>query len=370
MRARTHLTILIVLSLLFTTVAAIAQDGRIVRETVYSPSLEGNLFGDSPNRQVTIYLPPSYEDSPDMAYPVVYLLHGYTDNNELWTTYGDIRQQTDSLLKDGSIKEMIVVMPNSYNRFYGSWYTNSTTTGNWADYIAVDLVHHIDSNYHTLPQRESRVVFGYSMGGYGGMKLGLQYPEVFGCMGSTSGLLDLTQYPNTVSWAYAQAATLKNLSDFNSQQFAVKMAIAECAAFTPNPDNPPFYADFPWERDASNKIVRSEEVWDRFMEQDILTQLEANAEALLSMRAIYIDCGTSDDFSFLTDLRRVGDELQRLGVPHQYREFSGDHNCCFMTNVGEALKLFSNAMEFEMLVVSGVESMGKLATAWGKIKSN
>jgi len=127
------LSLLTVLCLLLTVFSAIAQEGRIVRETVYSPSLEGNLLGDSPNRQVTIYLPPSYDTEPDRRYPVVYLLHGYTGNHNLWTggSYisGNIVSSMSSWLKSGKVKEMILVMPNSYTKFQGGYYINSPATG-------------------------------------------------------------------------------------------------------------------------------------------------------------------------------------------------------------------------------------------------
>jgi S-formylglutathione hydrolase FrmB len=84
------------------------------------------------------------------------------------------------------------------------------------------------------------------------------------------------------------------------------------------------------------------------------------------MRAIYIDCGTSDDFNFIVDSRLVRDELQNLGIPHQYEEFSGNHLCCFMNSTGNALEVFSKAMSFDVL--TGVEPRGKLAAAWGEIK--
>ena len=369
MNTRTRVIILPILFILFAPFNLLAQDGRIVRETIYSPSLERNLLDDSPDRRVTIYLPPSYDDNPEMAYPVVYLLHGYTANNEVWTggLAGNVLYSMRSWLKNGKVKEMILVMPNSYNKFQGSNYTNSITMGNWADYIARDLVDYIDSNYRTLPQRESRGVIGHSMGGYGGMNLGMNYPDVFNCMGSMSGMLDISQYPGRISWSFAQAAKLKNLSDFYSQPFDVQVAIAMSAAFCPNPDRLPFYADFPWERDASNKLVKNEEVWDRFMEHDILTRLEENAAALLNMGAIYIDCGTSDEFNFLVDLRRTHDELQRLGISHHYREFSGTHTCCVNASTGEALEVFSNAMAFETLL--GVEPAGMLAITWGQLKA-
>ena len=327
---RIRTAVVVVLCLLLTGLAAIAQEGRIVRETMHAPSLEGNLFNDSAKRQVTIYLPPSYDDGNNLAYPVVYLLHGYTGTDELWMGKGyagggNILNSMKSWLKNEKIMEMILVMPNSYNRLRGSFYINSITTGRWGDYIAKDLVEYIDSNYRTLPQRESRVVIGHSMGGYGGMTIGLDYPDVFGCMGSLAGLLDMEQYPTRTSWAYAQGARLENLPDFNSQGFDVQVAIAMSAAISPNPDKPPFYADFPWERDDANKLVKNQEVWDRFMACDILKRISANAESLRNMLAIYIDCGTSDGFGFLTDTRRVHEELQRLDIAHEYREFDGNH---------------------------------------------
>ena len=365
-----HITLFVsvVLPVLLIGFVAIAQEGQIVRETVYSPSLEGSLLEDSPNRAVTIYLPPSYDAGPDMLYPVVYLLHGNTCDNNLWNGGygGNILNSMKPWLKNERVKEMIIVMPSSYNRFKGSWYNNSAATGNWADFIAKDLVAYIDSHYRTLPQRESRTVIGHSMGGYGGMTLGLDYPDVFGCMGSMSGMLDMTQLPSRTSWAFAQAAKLENLSDFNSQSFDVQRAIAMSAAIAPNPNKPPFYADFPWERDSSNKVVQNQTAWDRFLERDVLTRLSMNVEILHSMQAIYLDCGTSDSFGLLVDARRVHDELQRLNVAHDYREFGGGHTCCLMTSTGNVLELLSNAMAFEVLV--SVKPAGKLTTTWGQIR--
>jgi len=351
---------------------AIAQDGKILRTTVHSPSLEGNLFKDSPDRNVTIYLPPSYDTDPGMSYPVVCLLHGYTVTDVYWTggnyiSNGNIKDWMKSWLKDGKVKEMILVMPNSYNTLQGSWYTNSVATGNWGDFIAKDLVQYIDSHYRTLRQRESRAVIGHSMGGYGGMTLGMDYPDVFGCMGSLAGLLDMNNYPTRINWAFAQGARLKNLSDFYSQSFDVQLSIAMSAALSPNPDKPPFYADFPWEYDESNNLKQNQAVWDKFLARDVLKRIPSNVESLRRMKAIYIDCGTSDEFNVIVDAWLVRDELQSLGIPNHYEEFSGNHICCFMNSTGNALEVFSKAMSFEIL--TGVEPKGKLTTTWGEIRT-
>jgi len=351
-------------------ITAIAQEGHIVRETVHSPSLEGNLLGDSPDRPVTIYLPPSYDAEPDRHYPVVYLLHGYTGNHELWTggSYisGNILNSMKSWLNQGKVKEMILVMPNSHNKFRGSFYTNSVATGNWADFIAKDVVEYIDSHYRMLPQRESRAVIGHSMGGYGGMKLGMLYPEVFGCMGGMSGAYIIMTMEENNATLYANASTIKNWNRFNSLDWISQTSFAWSAALAPNPDHPPFYCDFPfvYTDTQPRKIVKVQEVYDKFLEHDTLKMAERHLDALLSMKPIYIDCGTND--SLVENARRLHEKLNSLGVKHVYGEFPGNHICCVMTSTGEALELFSKAMAFEPVV--GVKLRGKLATTWAEIK--
>ncbi|MBC8229884.1 hypothetical protein H8E77_10090 [bacterium] len=105
-----------------------------------------------------------------------------------------------------------------------------------------------------------------------------------------------------------------------------------------------------WERDDANKLVKNQEVWDKFMARDILRRIPANSELLRNMLAIYIDCGTSDQFGLLTEAQRVHEELQRLDITHEYREFDGNHTCCVMNSTGDALEVFSNTMAFEMII--------------------
>jgi len=177
MVARIRSYFIVILWLLLIGIAATAQEGKLVDDEFYSPLLEGNLFGDTPDREITIYLPPSYDTEPERVYPVVYLVHGYLAYGQYsWILgpEGHFPRTMNSWVKDGKVKEMIVAMPNSVNKLLGSYYTNSAATGNWSDYIAKDVVEYVDSNYRTLPQRESRAVIGHSMGGYGGMALGLE----------------------------------------------------------------------------------------------------------------------------------------------------------------------------------------------------
>jgi len=156
---------------------SLSVDGEFFTRYVHSPGLEDNLLGDSPLRDVSIYLPPEYSDSTQNRYPVIYFLHGYTQGPGAW---GKVDEIMNTLLSQGKILPMIAVCPNSNNKYRGSNYTNSSVTGNWEDFIVQDVVKYIDRNFHTLPQSSSRGIAGFSMGGYGTIKLAMKHPDIFG----------------------------------------------------------------------------------------------------------------------------------------------------------------------------------------------
>ena len=156
----------LVLAILFAFAAqAFAQPhGTVEHITVHGKLLEGNLLGDTPDRQVYVYLPPSYAAQPGRRYPVVYLLHGFTDSPRNWfgeETKNDkpwinLPQIADRVFAADPAHEMILVLPNANNKFKGSFYSSSVTTGDWEDYIATELVAYMDQHYRTLDRPESR----------------------------------------------------------------------------------------------------------------------------------------------------------------------------------------------------------------------
>ncbi|MGC2416287.1 MAG: alpha/beta hydrolase-fold protein, partial [Candidatus Acidiferrales bacterium] len=126
--------------------------GTVERIMVHGKSLEGNLEGDSPDRYVSVYLPPSYKKQTHRRYPVVYLLHGYMDNDDNWFgakhVFINAPAAIDAALSAGS-REMIFVMPSAHTIYYRSMYSNSVTTGDWDNFIVHDLVSYIDAHYRT-----------------------------------------------------------------------------------------------------------------------------------------------------------------------------------------------------------------------------
>ncbi|HUG43920.1 MAG TPA: alpha/beta hydrolase-fold protein, partial [Acidobacteriota bacterium] len=146
--------------------------GRLVVDTVASAALEGNILGDPVRQQVVVYLPPDYDRAPTRRYPSVYLLPPFDGSASTWTRawpalFGPRPGVAfiDSVMAAGEVPPMIVVMPNGRNRYHGSFFFNSPISGNWEDFLTIEIVRHIDQTYRTLPAAESRGVAGHSMGG-------------------------------------------------------------------------------------------------------------------------------------------------------------------------------------------------------------
>jgi len=143
-----------------------AIKGAFQKITVHGRSLEGNLEGNSPDREVFVYLPPSYARETTRRYPVVYFLHGYSVKAEAYVRSLGLPETVEIAMTQAGGREMILVMPDAFTKYSGSMYSNSPTIGDWEGFIATDLVGYIDSHYRTIANRDSRGLSGHSMGGY------------------------------------------------------------------------------------------------------------------------------------------------------------------------------------------------------------
>src|SRR6478609_7466642 len=121
------------------------RPGSIEKIKVHGKALEGNLEGDSPDRDVFVYLPASYTSSPNRRYPVVYFLHGYAAHAETYWNSLSVAAAADA-----AHAEMILVLPDAFTVYDGSMFSNSPTTGDWETFVASDLVNHIDGHYRTI----------------------------------------------------------------------------------------------------------------------------------------------------------------------------------------------------------------------------
>ena len=166
---------------------AISQNvtGTVVTRTINSTYLQ-NTGGENPNRRISVYLPPGYDQSTK-RYPVIYYLHGFMNNDSILPNGKNI---LDMAIAKNKIRPYILVIADNNTLFSGSFYSNSSLTGNWSDFEAKELVAYMDKNFRTIPTRDARGIGGHSMGGYGVLKIAMMYPDVFSCAYAMSpGLL-------------------------------------------------------------------------------------------------------------------------------------------------------------------------------------
>src|SRR5579859_2428846 len=212
---------------------------------IHGASLEGNLNGEAVDREVIVFLPPSYEKDKKRRYPVVYALHGYSIGAEQWTHEIHVPQTVEGAFANGS-KEMIVVLPDSKTIYNGSMYSSSATTGDFENYVAHDVVAYIDAHYRTFPNRESRGLVGHSMGGYGASRIGMKHPDVFGSLYIMSPCCMSARPAGPVNPELEKALeAVKTPEDSAKLPFFARAQLASAAAWSPDPKNPPLYLDLP-----------------------------------------------------------------------------------------------------------------------------
>jgi enterochelin esterase-like enzyme len=313
---------------------------------VHGKSLEGNLEGDSADPDVAIYLPPSYATDTSRRYPVVYLLHGYGGRDDTFNgRLATLPDSADKLAASGAAKEMIVVMPNAYTLHKGSMYSNSATTGDWEGYIAVDLVAYMDGHYRTIPNRNSRGLGGHSMGGYGALRIGMKHPEVFSSLYLMSSCcLPASLNARVEQMTTAAAVTTREaaVEAAKAPGFGISVVLAEAAAWSPNPNNPPLYYDLP--------------VKDGKQQPDVIARWAANAPlamvgqyipSLKMYKAIGMEVGTKDNL--MASNKQLDEMLTSFGVVHTYETYDGDHtNKVFERIENNTLPFFSHNLSFDM----------------------
>jgi enterochelin esterase-like enzyme len=292
--------------------------GAVERIQVHGKALEGNLEGDSADRDVAVYLPPSYKTSGDRRYPVVYLLHGFTDDVNRWwgvkPHFVNVPVVMDKALNAG-VKEMVVVMPDALTRYQGSMYSSSVTTGDWEDYIAKELVAYIDAHYRTIANPGGRGLAGHSMGGYGAIRIGMKHPEVF------SSLYLLSPCCMAVGRVRPnpRIGTIHDPAEVATADFLTKVVFASAAAWSPNPKNPPFFLDLPYKNgELQPQIVAK---WQANAPLTIIDQFISN---LRQYKAIGMDAGTADQ-PIAGMVEKLDKILNDYAIGHVYETYEGNH---------------------------------------------
>ena len=299
-------------------VAPGAKPVRVERIKIHGTALEGNLEGDAVDRDVLVFLPPSYDKQKSRRYAVVYALHGYSIGAEQWSQEIHAPQTIEGAFAQGA-NEMIVVLPDSKTIHNGSMYSSSVTTGDFEKFISRDVVSYIDAHYRTIPNRLSRGLVGHSMGGYGATRIGMKHADVFGSLYIMS---PCCLSPRQAGPANAEMEktleAVKTPEDSAKLPFGPRAQLAAAAAWSPNPKNPPLYLDLPRKAGEPQPDVLAK--WAANAPLAFIDQYVGN---LRQYRAISLDVGDKDGLR--ADTGKLHDVLDKYGITNSFELYQGTH---------------------------------------------
>lgn len=313
----------------------VAHAGAVHRLTLDSQVLRGNRPGDPTTRTVVVYTPHGYD--PSQTYPLFMDLVGYTGSGEShanWKPFGyNVPERLDRLIAAGEMGPVIAVLPDCFTAYGGNQYIDSSATGRYMSYLVDEVIPLVEARFAVGRGREHRAVFGKSSGGYGALVHAMRRADVWGAAACHSGdayfeycylpdfprlLRKLLDHDGSVE---RYLAALWSREKLDQDDVMGIMTIGMAAHYDPDPDAP---LGFQLPFDPKTGAIRRDR-WERWLAHDPVRLVETSADALRSLRGLYIDCGTRDEGSLLWGARMLHARLDALGVPHAWHEFDDGH---------------------------------------------
>jgi S-formylglutathione hydrolase FrmB len=315
--------------------------GALHEDVIDSQALTGNPLGDPHQRPILIWTPPGYDEEPQRRYPTIYRLQGFTGQVDMWRNRSAFRltpiEAADAAFAVPGATAAILVYVDAWTSLGGSQFLDSPAIGRYHTYLCEDVVGWVDRTFRTLATAEHRGLAGHSSGGYGAMVSAMLRPDLFSAFATHSGdaLFEVGYLPD----AAKAARVLRDRYEGSLDRFL--------AAFREHPDG----LTAPHEGDLLNLYAMSAcyaadadgtvnlpfepttgrlrpDVWDRFLAWDPVRMVERYADALHSMRAIWIDAGRSDEYNLDLGAQAFRNELERIGMDEgviQFELFEGRH---------------------------------------------
>jgi len=313
--------------------------GRIEYIEIDSSALKNNVLGDPTTRVVAVYLPEDYDSSTE-EYPLLVDIVGFTGSglgHIAWKAFGEsVPQRVDRLVAEGKMGQVIVALPDCFTSLGGNQYINSSALGNWADFLNLEMIEAIESQYRVKKGANHRGIFGKSSGGYGAIIHGMLYSDIWGAIACHSGDMDFDLcYRGDMAGVLAGLAAYKGgISEFMGNLEAGKkvsgssmnllMILAMAATYDPDPEQP-YGIRLPVTTDTCELI---DERWQNWLAWDPVRMiLRQDVQASLrNLKGIYVDCGAKDQYNLVYGARQLRNQLQELSIPHQYEEFADNHS--------------------------------------------
>lgn len=311
--------------------------GRLDQLEIDSEALRGNALGDPHVRPLWVYTPPGYDDEAERRYPTVYMIQGLTGQLDMWTNREPFRRTFPELVDEMFSSEehppILVVFVDCWTSLGGSQFLNSPATGRYQDFLCDEVVPFVDDRYRTKPERAYRGIQGKSSGGYGALVTPMKRPDVFSALASHAGdsLFEacyLPEFPKAVRALreHYQGSFERFWADFRSRVPFTKadddvlMNVWCMAACYSADDDGTVRVPFDVE---TGMLI--DEVWRRWLEKDPVRMIAKHADALRSMRAIWIDAGTKDEWYLDVGALALSKQLEALGIEHTLELFDAGH---------------------------------------------
>lgn len=308
--------------------------GRVIRFSVDSRVLEGNLFGDPTQRAMDVYIPAGHTGSglPLLVDVVGFTAGGLAHTN--WKNFGEnVPERLDRLIGSGAMPPVVVAFPDCFTALGGNQYINSAAMGRWADFLLEEAVPEVERQIG-CGGLGRRGIFGKSSGGYGAIAHAMLYPDFWSAAACHSGdmgfehvylpefpsvLRALAPFKNDVqAWLEAFRAKKKTAD----ADVHVLMMLAMCATYDPDP-SAYMGVRLPVDPETCEVIPAR---WANFMAHDPVVMAERLGPGLAGMKALFIDCGDVDQYNLVYGARRLHRVLTRQGIGHIYEEFPDTHS--------------------------------------------
>jgi hypothetical protein len=282
--------------------------GRLVEEWIDSELLKKNPLGDPHRRPIWIYLPKDYESEPWRRYPTIYLIQGLTGQLDMWKNRMAFRptvvELCDALFSKREVPPCIVVFVDCWTSLGGSQFLDSPGTGRYHSHLCDEVVPFIDKRYRTLEERAHRAITGKSSGGYGAMVTAMLRSDLFGGFATHAGdaLFEACYLPDFRHAVRAlrdehAGSYARFWDDFRGRPAFARDSDATllnmwcmAACYSADPDGT-IHLPF----DVTTGLLEPS-IWERWLTWDPVRMVPHHADALHSMRAIYIDAGKRDEW--------------------------------------------------------------------------
>jgi len=311
--------------------------GEIVCFKHCSSVLQDNIWEDPAERDFNVYLPPGYSESGE-ALVALWDFAAFTNagpGHLNWKTQGEnLPQRLDRLIGSGEMPPVVVPMPDCYSSLGGNQYVNSSSVGRYADYVVEELVPFLSTRVNVISDRSGRGVFGKSSGGYGALVHAMYYPETWGGLASHAGDIGFEWvYRPEFPRAAALLSTLggdpyRFLRNFwckkspGSPDYSTLMTLAMAASYDPG-EGSERAIQLPFDL---HTCELDPDRWGQWLSHDPLNLVESYAQQLASLKMLYIDVGSRDEYNIQYGTRVFVRRLEKLGVGHHFEEFDGTHS--------------------------------------------